>query len=76
VSKAIIRGTDPKHSAVAPTTLGKIVGANVYRQTTSMIYDGVADAGYSRWIEPAIYSPSTPVGGLNVTPGFSGGSRK
>ena len=63
-------------SAVAPTTLGKIVGANVYRQTTSMVYDGVANAGYSRWIEPAMYSPSATVGGPNVTPGFPGGSRK
>ena len=63
-------------ASVAPTTLGKIVGANLYRETTAMFYDGVSDAGYSRWIQPNTYSPIAADSGANAPLRISGGSRK
>ena len=43
-------------SSISSTTLGKIIGANVYRESTTMVYDGAAEAGYDQWIEPRIRS--------------------
>ena len=63
-------------ASVAPTTLGKIVGANLYRETTAMFYDGASDAGYSRWIQPNTYSPIATGSGANAPLRISGGSRK
>jgi RHS repeat-associated protein len=60
-------------SSISATTLGKIVGANVYRESTSMGYDGVAEAGYSTWLEPMIRSaPALTNSSFN----YSGGTRK
>ncbi len=59
-------------SSISSTTLGKIVGANVYRESTSMGYDGVAEASYSTWLEPMI-RPSSSSGSLF---NYSGGSSR
>lgn len=59
-------------SSISSTTLGKIVGANVYRQSTSMGYDGFAEASYSTWLEPIM----RPTQNTSSFSNYSGGLRK
>jgi hypothetical protein len=59
-------------SSISSTTLGKIVGANVYRESTSMGYDGAAEAAYSTWLEPMIRPTQTSSSSFN----YSGGSSR
>ncbi|MDW8350250.1 MAG: RHS repeat-associated core domain-containing protein [Verrucomicrobiae bacterium] len=63
-------------SAVSTTTLGKIIGANVYRESTSIAIDGAADAGYLQWIKPRLDPISTLSTSFNTSSGSSKGMHK